>query len=145
MRKSSQVLWRHNYKLECCIQTNTIKCKSRRHFQAAQTWNIYLLNAHFGEIAWKYFAAKEGRKKEEYQRPRKQQNSACLLNCSDMSDSLLPHGLQRVSMEFSRQEVDISHSRGSSWFREWTHISCVSCIGRRILYYCTTWEAHPLN
>ena len=34
--------------------------------------------------------------------------------------------------------VAISCSRGSSWLRDQT---CVSCIGRRILYHCATWEA----
>ena len=37
--------------------------------------------------------------------------------------------------------VVISHSRGPSQARDWTHISCISCIGRRILYHSTTWEA----
>ena len=36
--------------------------------------------------------------------------------------------------------VAISDSRGSSWPRDWTWISCVSCTGRQILYYCTTWR-----
>ena len=31
--------------------------------------------------------------------------------------------------------VAISYSRGSSWPRDQTPTSCVSCIGRRILYY----------
>ena len=35
----------------------------------------------------------------------------------------------------------ISYSRGSSWPRARTHISRVSCIGRRILYCSATWEA----
>ena len=34
-----------------------------------------------------------------------------------------------------------SYSRGSSWLRDWTSISNISCIGRQILYHCTTWEA----
>ena len=34
----------------------------------------------------------------------------------------------------------ISYSRGSSWPRDWTRVSCVSCIGKRALYHCTTWE-----
>ena len=34
--------------------------------------------------------------------------------------------------------VVICFSRESSWPRDWTR---VSCIGRRILYHCTTWEA----
>ena len=45
-------------------------------------------------------------------------------------------------MGFPRQEYrsgfSISFSRGSSWPRDWTHISC---IGRRILYCWVTWEA----
>ena len=32
-------------------------------------------------------------------------------------------------------------SRGSSWLGDWTNISCISCIGRQILYHCSTWEA----
>ena len=34
--------------------------------------------------------------------------------------------------------VAVSHSRGFSWPRDWT---CVSCIGRQILYHWATWEA----
>ena len=37
--------------------------------------------------------------------------------------------------------VAISSSRGSSWPREWTCISCITCIGRSILYHWATWEA----
>ena len=37
--------------------------------------------------------------------------------------------------------VAMPFSRGFSQPRAWTHISCVSCIGRQILYHCTTWEA----
>ena len=34
----------------------------------------------------------------------------------------------------------IPSSRGSSWPRDRTWVSPVSCIGRRILYHCVTWE-----
>ena len=70
--------------------------------------------------------------------------------CSVVSDSLRLHGLYVVfqaplSMEFFQarilEQVVISFSRGSSWPRDWTHISCVSCIGRQILYHWTTREA----
>ena len=37
--------------------------------------------------------------------------------------------------------VAISSSRGSSWPRDWTR---VSCIGRQILYHWVTWEAQAL-
>ena len=36
--------------------------------------------------------------------------------------------------------VAISYSRRSSWPRDQTHVSCISCIGRRILYDCTPQE-----
>ena len=35
----------------------------------------------------------------------------------------------------------IPFSRGSSWPRDRTHVSCISCLGRQILYKCTTWGA----
>ena len=48
-----------------------------------------------------------------------------------------------LSMGFPRQEywVAISYSRGSSQPRNLTCISCISCIGRQILYHWATWEA----
>ena len=41
--------------------------------------------------------------------------------------------------------VAISSSRGSSWPRDWTHDSCISCIDRQILYHWATWEAPPVE
>ena len=53
-----------------------------------------------------------------------------------------------LSMEFSVHGIlawiAISHSKGSSWIRCWTHISWVSYIGRSILYHCATWETQVL-
>ena len=40
--------------------------------------------------------------------------------------------------------VAISYSRGSFLLRDRTHVSCVSCIGKQILYHCTTWEVLSL-
>ena len=37
--------------------------------------------------------------------------------------------------------VSISYSRGSSWPRDWTCTSCISCIGGQIMYHWTIWEA----
>ena len=39
------------------------------------------------------------------------------------------------------ERAGISSSRGSSWSRDWTHTSCVSCAGRQILYHWTTRES----
>ena len=54
-----------------------------------------------------------------------------------------------LSMGFSRQripeQVAISSSRGSSWPRDQTHISCFSGIGRKILYHWATKEAWNMS
>ena len=44
------------------------------------------------------------------------------------------HGIFQARM---LKWVAISFSRGSSQPRDWTSISCVSCISRQILYPCT--------
>ena len=58
----------------------------------------------------------------------------CLTLCSSMYcsplDSFVPGIFQARMLEW----VAISYSRGSSWFRDQTHVSCISCIGRQILY-----------
>ena len=41
--------------------------------------------------------------------------------------------------------VAMPSSRASSQPRDRTHISCVSCVGRRVPYHCTTWEASFLS
>ena len=48
------------------------------------------------------------------------------------------HGISQARI---LEWVAISRSRGSSWPRDPTLISCVSCIGRQILYPWATWEA----
>ena len=68
-----------------------------------------------------------------------------LLNRSAVSDSLWPvdcslpgSSVPEVFHARILEWVAISFSSGSSPLRDWSHISC---IGRRILYHCTTWEA----
>ena len=50
-----------------------------------------------------------------------------------------------LSMEFSRQEywsgLSFPPPGDLPGPRDWTHVSCVSCIGRWILYHWATWEA----
>ena len=52
------------------------------------------------------------------------------IDCSPPGSSV--HGIFQVRI---LDWVAISYSRGSSQPRDQTHISCVSCIGRQILYY----------
>ena len=59
------------------------------------------------------------------------------LNCSLPGSSL--HGISQARI---LEWVVIPFSSGSSPSKYQTHISCVSCIGRQILYHWVIWEAH---
>ena len=48
------------------------------------------------------------------------------------------HGISQARI---LEWIAISFSRGSSWLRNQTCISCLSCIGRWIFYHWSTWEA----
>ena len=58
------------------------------------------------------------------------------LGCSPPVSSV--HGISQARI---LKWIAISSSRGSSWPRDWTWVSCVSCIGRRILHHWAIWEA----
>ena len=62
----------------------------------------------------------------------------CLTPCDPMDCSPLVspvHGSFQVRM---LEWVAISYSRGSSWSRNRTSISCISCTGRQTLFHCAT-------
>ena len=58
--------------------------------------------------------------------------------CDPMDFSLPGSSVHRIFQARVLEWVVISYSKGSSWPRNWTHISC---IGRWILYHWATWEA----
>ena len=58
------------------------------------------------------------------------------MDCIPLGSSV--HGILRARI---LEWVTISSSRGSSWPRDQTQVSCVSFIGRQILYHWATWEA----
>ena len=63
---------------------------------------------------------------------------SCLTLCNPMDCSSPGSSVHRISQARILEWVAISFSRGSSWPTDWTR---VSCIGRKILYHCTIWEA----
>ena len=66
----------------------------------------------------------------------------CLALCYPMNCSPTGSSVYRISQGRIPETVAIFSSSGSSQPRDRTHISCVSCIGRLILYHRVTWEAH---
>ena len=61
--------------------------------------------------------------------------------CNTIDCSLPSSSVHRILQVRILEWVAITSSRGSSWSRDWSHVSCVSCIGRQILYYWATWDA----
>ena len=61
------------------------------------------------------------------------------MNCSLPGSSV--HGILQARI---LEPVAISDSRGSSRPKGLTRISCVSCIGQRVLYHWATWETLSL-
>ena len=64
---------------------------------------------------------------------------SCLILCDPMDCSLPGSSGHGIFQGRILEWVAISFSKGSSWPRDQTP---VSCMDRWILYYCTTWEAH---
>ena len=65
----------------------------------------------------------------------------CPTLCEPMDCSPSHSSVHRISQARILKWVATSHSRASSRPRDQIEVSCVSCIGRRILYHWATWEA----
>ena len=63
---------------------------------------------------------------------------SCSTLCNPMNCSPLGSSVLGISQARKLERVVISFSRGSSPPGD---LTCVSCIGRRILYHLVTWEA----
>ena len=70
---------------------------------------------------------------------------SCPTLCNPMDCSLPGSSVYRIFQARILELFAISYSRESSQPKDQTHISCVSCIGRWILYHCATWEAQLWN
>ena len=65
---------------------------------------------------------------------------SCLTLCNSMPCSPPGSFVHRIFQARILEQVDISYSSGSSWPRDWTHVSSVSCIVRQILHRWAIWE-----
>ena len=66
---------------------------------------------------------------------------SCIWLCNPMDCSLLVSSVHGIFQEKILEWVAISSSRGSSWPR---NLTCVSSVGRQILYHWTSWETEAL-
>ena len=65
---------------------------------------------------------------------------SCLTLCDLMDSSPPGSSVHGISQARTLEWIAMPSSRGSSRPRDQTRVSCVSCIGRQILYHCTTGE-----
>ena len=63
---------------------------------------------------------------------------SCLILCNPMNCSPWGSSVHGIFQAWILEWIAISYSRGSS--RDWTLISCISGIGRQILYHRVTWK-----
>ena len=68
-------------------------------------------------------------------------NSMCLTLCDPMDCSPPGFSVHGILQARALELVAISFFRGSFRHSNQTHVSCMSCIGRQILYHRATWEA----
>ena len=61
------------------------------------------------------------------------------MDCSPPDSSA--HGILQARL---LEEIAVSFSRGSPWSRDWTRVSCISCVGRRVLYQLR-YQGSPQN
>ena len=66
---------------------------------------------------------------------------SCLTLCNPMASSPPGFSFNEISKARILEQVAIFYSRESSQPRDQTRFSCISCIGRQILYHSATWEA----
>ena len=70
---------------------------------------------------------------------------SCPTLCDPMDCKLPGSSVHRIFQERILAWIAISRYKGLSWPRDWTHVTCISCIGRRILYHWATWKAISLS
>ena len=63
----------------------------------------------------------------------------CPSLCDPMGCSPTGSPVHGISQAKIQEWVAISYSKGSSWYWDQTHISCISCIGGRILLHLLHW------
>ena len=65
--------------------------------------------------------------------------------CGPLDCSLPDSSVHGIFQERLLEWVATSFSRGSSSLEDWTHVSCVSCIGSQVPNHQATREAHRLQ
>ena len=68
-------------------------------------------------------------------------SQSCVIPCDPLDCSLPGSSVHDILQTRLLEQAAVSYSRGSSWPKDQTHISCISCLGRWILYHGTPWAS----
>ena len=71
-------------------------------------------------------------------------SQSCLTLCNPLDYSLPDSSVQGISQARILEWVAIFSSRGSSRARDQTCVSCISCIGKQIIYHYAIWKAQGI-
>ena len=71
-------------------------------------------------------------------------SESCLSLCNTMDCSLPGSSVHGILQARILEWVAIPFSRGSSWPRDWTCVSCISRVDRGILYHWAIWEGQDV-
>ena len=123
--------------------------RGRKYFRSVANWsNLFslLINKYLSSEYYKQWSPRDtaiGRNSNL--------NAFCVCVCSVMQSCLTvcdpmvcgppDSSVYGIFQARILEWVAISYSRGSSPPRDQTCISCISCIGRQILYHWASWEA----
>ena len=64
---------------------------------------------------------------------------SCLILCNPMECSLLGYSAHGILQARIQERVSIPSSKGSSWPRDWTHVSYISSLACRFFTTSATW------
>ena len=112
-----------------------------RQGQDVDNWNWGTLPVR---LKWYRYCGKQSHLRGKYRATRHvhvKSLQSCLTPGNPMDCSPPGSSVHRISQAGMLEWVAMPFSRGSSQPRDWTCVSCISCIGRWILYHCATWEA----
>ena len=118
-----------NFKMSPVSSTWKERTYSRKHSYSFLLWvELCPLTPKF--ICWNCYT--------QYHKSEVEVTQSCLTFCDPMDCSLPGSSVHGIFQARILDWVVISYSRGSSWPRDWTHASYVSCTGRQILCHCAT-------
>ena len=125
------MVWDRNYVCSNLIQPT--RPKMAEDVIPCRPWAS--LYAHCNTLAYDEGHAQQRHDSSEADHYQGLYAQSCPTLCDPLDCSLPGSSVHGIFQARILEWVAISFSRGSSWPRDQTWVSCVSCIGRQVLYH----------